>query len=50
VAEQELDLLQIAATLSAELRARPSQVVGTEPLDPDLLGGLLDDGPDRPIT
>jgi len=50
VPEQKFDLLQIASTFATKLRARPSQIVGTEPLDPDLPGGLLDDGPDCPIT
>ena len=37
VPEQELDLLEIAAVLAAELRASPTEVVGAEVLDPDLL-------------
>lgn len=35
--QQELDLLQIAAVLAAELGAGTAQVVGAEVLDPDLL-------------
>jgi hypothetical protein len=38
VAEQELDLLEIAAVLPAVLGAGTTQVVGAEVLDPDLLG------------
>jgi hypothetical protein len=34
VAEQELDLLQIAAVLAAEFCAGTAQVVGAEVLDP----------------
>jgi hypothetical protein len=37
VAEQEFDLLQIAAVLAAELGAGAAEVVGAEVLDPDLL-------------
>ena len=40
VPQQELDLLQIAAGLAAELRAGPPQIVGAEALDADLLGGF----------
>jgi phage replication-related protein YjqB (UPF0714/DUF867 family) len=36
-AEQELDLLQIAATFAAELGTGSAQVVSTEVLDSDLL-------------
>jgi hypothetical protein len=50
VTEQELDLLQIAAVLAAKLGAGSAQIVGPEPLDPDLPGRGLDHGPDRPIT
>jgi hypothetical protein len=38
VAEQELDLLQIAAILAAELGGGAAEVVGTEAFDPDLFG------------
>ena len=37
VAEQELDLLQIAAAFAAELGTGSAQVVSTEVLDSDLL-------------
>jgi hypothetical protein len=37
VTEQELDLLQIATALPAQLGAGTTQVMGTEVLDPDLL-------------
>jgi hypothetical protein len=37
VPQQELDLLQIAAILPAELGAGAAQIVGAEALDPDLL-------------
>src|ERR1700751_1964327 len=50
VTEQELDLLQIATVLAAELGAGPAQVVRPEVLDADLPGRLLDHGPHRPIT
>jgi hypothetical protein len=36
VAEQELDLLEIAATLPAEFCAGTAEVVSAEVLDPDL--------------
>jgi hypothetical protein len=38
VAEQELDLLQIAAILAAELGAGAADVVGAEAFDPNLFG------------
>src|SRR3984957_16371789 len=38
VPQQEFDLLEIAAVLPAELGAGAAQVVGSEVLDPDLLG------------
>src|ERR1700736_6192157 len=38
VPQQELDLLQIAAVLAAELGASPSQIVGTEPLSCRICG------------
>jgi len=37
VPEQEFDLLQIAATLAAELGAGAAEVMGAEVFDPDLL-------------
>jgi hypothetical protein len=37
VPEQELDLLEIAATLPAQLRAGATKIVGTKTLDADLL-------------
>jgi hypothetical protein len=37
VAEQELDLLQIAAAFAAEFGTGSAQVVSTEVLDSDLL-------------
>jgi hypothetical protein len=37
VAEEELDLLEVAAILPAELGAGTTQIVGAEALDPDLL-------------
>jgi hypothetical protein len=36
VAEQEFDLLEIAAILSTQFRASPAKVVSAEVLDPDL--------------
>ena len=36
--QQKLDLLEVAAILPAELGAGAAQVVGPEPLDPDLFG------------
>jgi len=33
VSKQKLDLFNVTPTLPTELRARPSQIVGTEPLD-----------------
>jgi hypothetical protein len=50
VAEQELDLFDISAVLSAEFCAGTPEVVRPEPLDPDLLGALLDDRPDGPAA
>ncbi len=38
VPEQELNLLEIAAVLPAQLGAGPTQVVSAEVFDPDLLG------------
>jgi hypothetical protein len=43
--KQELDLLQIAAILAAELGTGPAEVVRTKSLDAYFLGGLLDHGP-----
>ena len=37
VAEQELDLLEIAAVLPTQFRAGATEIVGAEPFDPDLL-------------
>ena len=48
--EQELDLFEIAAGFPAELRAGPAEIVSPEALDPDLLCGLLDHRPDRPVA
>jgi hypothetical protein len=42
VAEEKFDLLQVAAILSAQLRAGPPQIVRPEVLDPDLFCGGLD--------
>ena len=50
VPKQELDLLQVAARLSAELGAGPAEVVRSKALDPNLLRRLLDDRPDRPVA
>jgi hypothetical protein len=50
VPEQELNLLKVSATLPAELRASPPQVVGSEALDTDLFCRLLHDRPDRPVA
>jgi hypothetical protein len=50
VAEQELDLLDISAVLSAEFGAGAAQVVRPEALDPDLFGRLLDHRPDCPAA
>ncbi len=47
---QELDLLEVPAALPAELGAGRPQVVGTEVLDPDLFGGLLNDRPHGPVA
>jgi hypothetical protein len=38
MAQEELDLLQIPAALSTKLRASAPEIVGSEVLDPDLLG------------
>ena len=37
VAEQELDLLEIAAVLPTQFRAGATEIVGAEAFDPDLL-------------
>jgi hypothetical protein len=50
VAEEKLDLLQIAAILTTELRAGPAQIVCTEVLDPNLSCRLLDDRPNGPVA
>jgi hypothetical protein len=50
VAEQELDLFQVAAVPAAELGAGAPKVMRAETLDANLLGRLLDDTPDRPIA
>ena len=47
--EQELDLLEVAAVLAAELGAGAAQIVGAEALDADLLARPLDHRPDRPV-
>jgi hypothetical protein len=39
VAEEKFDWLQVAAILSAQLRAGPSQIVRSKVLDPDLFRG-----------
>ncbi len=48
--QQEFDLFQIPTGFAAELSASPAKVVGSEVLDSDLPGGLLDHRPDRPVT
>jgi hypothetical protein len=48
VSQEEFDLFEAAAVLSAQLRAGAAQVVRPEALDPDLPGRLLDHRPDRP--
>lgn len=48
--EQELNLLEISAALSAELGASSAEVMSPKALDTDLLGGLLDHRPDRPVA
>ena len=50
MAEQELDLLQVAAIFAAELRACPAQIVGAEVLDPDRVRGFPHHGPDSPVA
>ena len=50
VPEQELDLLEIAARLAAELGAGAPEVMGAEVLDADLARGLLDDVQDGPVA
>jgi hypothetical protein len=40
--EQELDLLEIASGLAAELGAAPAQIMDPESLDANLLSGLFD--------
>ena len=45
VAEQELDLLELAAGQMTETRACPSQIVGRQFIYPGRLGGFLDDRP-----
>ena len=50
VAEQELDLFDIAAVLAAELGARAAQVVRPEAFDSDFLRALLDHRPDGPAA
>jgi len=42
MAEKKLDLFQVAAILSAELRAGPPQIMRPKVLDPDLFRGSLD--------
>ena len=48
--QQELDLVEITPALPTELGAGSPKVMRPQALDPDLLGGLLDDGPDGPIA
>jgi hypothetical protein len=48
VAEQELDVFEVAATPAAELGAGAAKVVRSEAFDADLLGCLLHHRPDRP--
>jgi hypothetical protein len=40
----------ISATLAAELRTRPPEIVRPEALDSDLLGRLLDNRPDSLVA
>ena len=47
VSEQEFDLLQIPAVLSAQLGASAAQVMSAEVLDPDLFVQLLTRPPSR---
>jgi hypothetical protein len=48
--KQKLDLFQISAVLATELCAGASQIMRPESFDPNLLCGLLDDRPNRPIA
>ena len=48
--QQELDLLQVATGLATELCTSPPEIMRTESLDPDLLRGLSDHRPDRPVA
>ena len=50
MAQQKLDLFEVATRLTAELGAGPAQVVGSELLDSNLLRRLLDHGPDCPVA
>jgi hypothetical protein len=50
VPEEELDLFEVATALPAELGAGPAQVMRSELLDSNLLGRLLDYGPNRPVA
>jgi len=50
VAEQELNLFEVTAGFAAQFRAGATEIVGAEALDPDLVRGLLDHIPDRPIA
>ena len=50
VPQKKLDLLEIATILTAQLCAGPAKIVGAKPLDPDLLGRLLDHRPDRSVA
>src|SRR5271168_1287592 len=47
--EQEFNLLQISAVVSAELCAGSAQIVRTKGLYPNLLCRLLDNGPHGPV-
>ena len=50
VPKQKLDLFEIAASLPAQLGAGPAEVMSPKAFNPDLLGGLLNHRPDRPIA
>jgi len=50
VAEQELDLLQVAAVLAAEFRAGTAQIMCAETLDTDGFRGGFDHAPHCPVA
>jgi hypothetical protein len=50
VAQQELDLLQVAAVPAAQLSAGATKVMGAEAFDADLPDRLLDHLPNRPVA